>query len=98
MIEIFPEPSPARRGHQILGGRRNVKKINRLAARAAKSANGTFLDHPEELLLQGLGQAPHLLEEDRAAVSGLEQSRVDLLDVAGGEFTAFEPEHLSFED
>ena len=95
MVEVLAEPPRADRLLEILAGRGDHPGVDRLAARAAEAAHGALLDHLQELGLQSLGHEPDLVEEDRAAVRGLEQAGLGLAGV--GERALLEAEELRLE-
>ena len=84
MVEILPKPPIADRLLQIHAGRRHQRHVDRLRAGAAQPAHRAVLEHGEELALQGGGQEADLVEEQRAAMGGLEEAGLGLARIREG--------------
>ncbi len=63
-------------GRQILVRGGDHLDIRWLAHRAAEPAHRPLLDDLQKLGLEGLGEKPDFVQEDRAAVRGLEEPRL----------------------
>src|SRR5262249_56279064 len=68
---------------------------DRRAARRAEPAHDVFLENLEQLRLHRLGKETDLVEKDRAAVGGLEETGLGLTGV--GERAALETEELGLQ-
>jgi len=95
VVEVLAEAPLADRPAQVLVGRGEHPHVDRLVPRAAEPAHAALLERLQELGLERLGQEPDLVEEDRAAVRGLEEARLGAPRV--GEGAALVAEHLGFE-
>jgi len=95
MVEIGSEAPLADRALEIDAGRRDKSDVHRLGACAPEPAHRVTLEHGQELALQGERQQADLIEEDRAAVRGLEQTRLRMPRV--GERAALVTEQLRLE-
>ena len=95
MVEIFAEAARADGRLQVLARRRQQPDIHRLAARAAKPPDGTFLERLQQLRLQRVRHQADLVEKDRAAMRHLQEPGLGLPRV--GERPTFEAEELGFE-
>ena len=76
MVEILPEAPAPDGGRQILVRGGDHLDICRLAQRAPEPAHRPLLDDLQKLGLEGLGEKPDFVQEDRAAVRGLEEPRL----------------------
>src|SRR5262245_10841086 len=95
MKEILAEAAAANGGAQVLAGCSDDPRVRGLGARAAQTPDRSILERLEQLDLQRLLHQTDLVEEDRAAMSELQQTGLGLLCV--GERAALEPEQLRFE-
>ena len=95
MVEILAEAPLADGDAQVLVGRRHDPHVHGLVARGAEPPHHAVLQHLEELGLQRLRQQPDLVEEDRAAVGGLEEPGLRAPRVREG--APLEAEHLGLE-
>src|SRR5262249_49146602 len=73
MVEILPEIALADRLRQVDVARADDPDVDRLSMGAAEAPHRALLEHLEQLGLQRLGQETDLVEEDRAAMRGLEE-------------------------
>ncbi len=96
VVEVLAEPALAHRAAQVLVRRGEDPRVHGLVARAPEPAHGPLLEHLEQLGLEGLRQEPDLVEEDRAAVRGLEEAGLGAPGVGKG--AALEAEHLRLEE
>src|SRR5262245_38591950 len=95
MVEVSAEGAVTDRALEIETGCRYEYDVHRLGARAPEPAHCAVCEGAEELALQGNRQQADLIEEDRAAVSSLEQARLRLARVS--ESAAFVAEQLRLE-
>ena len=95
VIEILAEAAPANRLAEVLVGRRDEPHVDGLVARAAEPAHHALLERLEELGLERLAEQPDLVEEDRPALGGLQETRLRAARV--GEGAPLEAEHLGLE-
>src|SRR5262249_2315002 len=63
---------------------RNDPRLGRFPPSAAETPHRAFLDRGEKLRLDGLRKVPYFIEEQRAAVGGLEETRFGLAGVSEG--------------
>jgi hypothetical protein len=96
MVEVLAEAPGPDRFVQILAGGPDHPDIHGLAAGAAQAAHLLFLDDLQELRLQRPGQEPDLVQEDRAAMRGLEEPGLRLTRV--GEGPALPAEQLGLQE
>ena len=84
MEEVLAKATLLGRPRQIDARRGDDPDIDDLRPRAAQPPDGLVLDHLQELRLEPLGEQPHLVEKDHAAVRDLEQPRLRLAGVSEG--------------
>jgi hypothetical protein len=95
MVEILAEtPSPYRR-RQIFAGRGQHPGVGRLRPCAPEPPDRAFLNRLQQLRLERLRHETDFVEEDRAAVRDLQQTRLGLLRI--GERAPLEAENLGLE-
>ncbi len=95
MVEVAPEASGPHGGRQVLAGGRDHARVDALAARAAEPPHRAILDRPQELRLQAEGHQADLVQEQGAAIRGLEETRLGLH--RAGERSALEAEQLGLQ-
>src|SRR6266567_2926649 len=78
MVEVSTEVAATDRALEIDTGRRDEGDVYRLGACAPEPTHGAVLEDAKELALQCDRQQANLIEEDRAAMSGLEQAGLRL--------------------
>src|SRR2546425_2857148 len=78
MVEVGTEGAFTDGALEINSRCRDEGDVNRLSARAAEPAHRAVLENAEELALQRDRQQADFIEEERAAMSGLEQARLRL--------------------
>jgi hypothetical protein len=96
MVEVLAHAASAQGRAQVLAGGGDHPDVDRLVARAAQPPHRPLLDRLQQLALQGDGQEPDLVEEQRAPVRGLEEAGLGLLGV--GERALLVAEQLRFEE
>jgi hypothetical protein len=95
VIEVFAEPALPHRLQEVLTRRRGDRDVSRLVLRAAETPHRSVLEDLQELRLDTLWQQADLVEEEEAAVGGLEKTRLGLARV--GEGPPLEAEQLGLE-
>ncbi len=95
VIEVFAEATLLHSGGQVLVRRGDDPDVHWLVARGTEAAHHAILEHLEQLGLQRFRQEPDLVQEDRAAVGGLQQSRLGAARIREG--ATLEPEHLGLQ-
>jgi hypothetical protein len=95
MIEVFAEAPRADGRLQVLARRREHPYIHRLASRAAKTPDCSFLERLQKLHLQRVVHQADLVEKDRPAMCHLQEAGLGLPRV--GERAALEAKKLGFE-
>ena len=78
MVEVSTEVAVTDRALEIDRCRRNEGDVNRLSSRALEPAHCAVLQNAQELSLQRDRQQADFIEEQRAAMSGLEQAGLRL--------------------
>ncbi len=96
VVEVRPEPSLLDRLGKVGVRRADDPRVGRLVAGASQPPDHALLQHLEELGLERLRQEADLVQEDRAAVSRLEQPRLGLAGVREG--AALEAEKLRLDE
>jgi hypothetical protein len=92
VVEVGPEAPGGDGGAEVDVRGADQPDIGGLGTRAAQGADGPFLDGGEELGLRGVGEQGHLVEEEHAAVGGLEEAALGAAGI--GERTLLEAEQL----
>ena len=95
-FEILTECALAHSGLEIGVGRADDPRVHRLRGRGAQAPHGVLLENLEQLGLSRLRQKPDLVQEDGAAVGGLEKARLGVARIREG--AAFEAEQLGLEE
>ena len=93
-IEILAEGAVAIGGFQVAVGSGDYAHVHRDVIVAAHRTNFLFLQDAQKLGLHFEGQLANFIEEDRAAMRGLEESRFCFC--GAGERTFFVAEKLAF--
>ena len=84
VIEVLAESASPHRLQEVLARRRGDRDVGRLALRAAEPPHRPVLEDLQELRLDALRQEADLVEEEDAAVRGLEETRLGLARVGEG--------------
>jgi hypothetical protein len=96
MVEVLAEAPGADRRLEIRVGGADQPDVGGLRAGAAQAADGAVLDGGEELGLGGLREERDLVEEEHAAVGGLEEATLGAAGI--GEGALLEAEELGLEE
>ena len=96
MVELPPEAARLHGGRQILAGGGDDPDVYRFGAGTTEPADLSRLDGRQQLGLQGIGERSDLVEEQRTAVRGLEETPLGRPRV--GEGPTLEAEQLCLEE
>jgi hypothetical protein len=95
VVEVLAEPPLADGRAEILVAGGENPHVDMLVAGGPEPTYRSLLQYLEEFRLEGFGQEPDLVEENRPAMRGLQQARLGASGV--GEGAALKPEHLGLE-
>jgi hypothetical protein len=95
VVEVLAKAPRADGGLQVFVGRGDHPHVDVLVAGGSEPTHTALLQHLEEFGLQPLREEADLIQEDRAAMRGLEETGLRAPGV--GEGSSLEAEHLSFQ-